>query len=71
MLNQLGIGYDSEEGMKITERVAKRIANIAYRSSAKLASEKEPSSLFDYEKYSRCPFFQEVLLCSSTCESKK
>lgn len=61
MLNQLGIGYDSEEGISIIEQVAKRVANVAYRASAKLAEEKELSPIFNYELYSRGPFFNEIL----------
>ncbi len=61
MLNQLGIAYDSDEGIALMERVSKFIANKAYESSAILAEEKGPSPLWDYEKYSRGAFFQEAL----------
>ena len=61
MLNQLGIAYDSEEGMGIIEKVAQVIANAAYVSSAELAEEKGPSPIFNYEEYSRGPFFKEAL----------
>lgn len=61
MLNQLGIGYDSEEGLKILEDAAKLFANTAYQASADLAEEKAPSPIFDYEAYSKGRFFQEAL----------
>ncbi len=61
MLNQLGYGYDSDEGMKTFEKVMKTIANEAYLTSAKLAKEKGKVEIFDYEKYSKNPFFNEVL----------
>lgn len=61
MLNQLGIPYDSDEGIALMEKVSRFIANKAYESSAQLAEEKGASPLWDYEKYSRGPFFQEVL----------
>jgi ribonucleoside-diphosphate reductase alpha chain len=67
MLNQLGIAYDSDEGISILEEVMKRIANIAYQSSAKLANEKGSLEIFDYEKYSMNPFFKQAL----TEETKK
>ncbi len=61
MLNQLGIGYDSNEGLELIGKVMKFIANTAYKASSYLALEKEPSSLFNYESYSKCPFFQESI----------
>ncbi|MEK6837636.1 MAG: hypothetical protein AABX69_03215, partial [Nanoarchaeota archaeon] len=61
MLNQLGIGYDSEEGVKILEDSAKLFANTAYQASADLAEEKSPSPIFEYNAYSKGNFFNEVL----------
>src|SRR3989344_1624777 len=61
MLNQLGIGYDSKEGTDILGEIMQFIANISYQTSAHLAEEKGATPIFDYEKYSRCPFFIEAL----------
>lgn len=61
MLNQLAVGYDSEEGLKILEEAAKLFANIAYHASANLAEEKSPSPIFEYDAYTKGRFFQEVL----------
>ncbi len=61
MLNQLGIGYDSDEALEILEKVARLFANSAYQSSAYLAEEKGASPIFEYEAYSRGPFFKEAL----------
>ena len=61
MLNQLGIAYDSVEGIEMMERVMSTIANAAYQASAKLAKEKGSSPIFNFEKYARGPFFQEAL----------
>ncbi len=61
MLNQLGIGYDSPEGIEMVEKVMKLVADAAYQTSAKLAEEKGPSPIFDYEKYQQGPFFNESL----------
>ncbi|MBI2672425.1 hypothetical protein HYX16_05815, partial [Candidatus Woesearchaeota archaeon] len=61
MLNQLGISYDSNEGISLISQVMKAIANTAYKTSCLLAKEKEPSPIFNYEKYSKNPFFQESL----------
>ena len=61
MLNQLGIGYDSEEGIQLMERIGKFIANVTYEASALLAEEKGSSPVFDFEKYSKGAFFREML----------
>lgn len=61
MFNQLGIGYDSDHGMAILEKVSKWIANAAYEASAEIAEEKGSFPAFDYDKYSQCPFFKEAL----------
>ncbi|GAB4169290.1 MAG: hypothetical protein Kow00108_02890 [Calditrichia bacterium] len=61
MLNQLGVAYDSEEGIQIMETVMREIANASYQASAKLAHEKAPSEIFDYKAYSKNPFFNEAL----------
>jgi len=61
MLNQLGIAYDSDEGIDLMEKVMKSIANAAYQASASLAAEKGSSPIFDYAKYSQGPFFKSSL----------
>ncbi|RMH60732.1 MAG: adenosylcobalamin-dependent ribonucleoside-diphosphate reductase [Calditrichaeota bacterium] len=61
MLNQLGISYDSDEGIRLVEEVMKTIADTAYQTSARLAAEKGASPIWDYEKYSQGPFFREAL----------
>ncbi len=61
MLNQLSIGYDTKEGIDLFEQVMKFIANETYRASALLAAEKEPAGLWNYEKYARNPFYQEII----------
>lgn len=61
LLNQLGIQYDSDEGVDLIEKIMKTIANAAYSASANLAEEKGPSPIFNYEKYSKGPFFNEAL----------
>ena len=60
MLNQLGIAYDSDKGIEIISRVMEFITNAAYQSSAMLAKEKEPSSIYK-ESYMDCPFIKEAL----------
>lgn len=67
MLNQLGIAYDSDEGVKLVEKVMKTIADAAYQASAYIAKEKGSSPIFDYKKYSQGPFFKEAL----SSETKK
>ncbi|MFT4304477.1 MAG: adenosylcobalamin-dependent ribonucleoside-diphosphate reductase [Candidatus Woesearchaeota archaeon] len=61
MLNQLGLGYDSEKSLNLIEEFSKRLANNCYIASSEIAKEKEPIPIWDYEKYSKCPFFIERL----------
>ena len=61
LLNQLGIAYDSTEGIELVEKVMETVCNAAYQASAKLAAEKGPSPIFNYDKYSHGPFFKEAL----------
>ena len=61
MLNQLGLGYDSDKGIELIEKTMDFITNAAYQASASLAGEKGPSPIFDYDNYMECPFIQEAL----------
>ncbi|MEJ2544588.1 MAG: ribonucleotide reductase N-terminal alpha domain-containing protein, partial [Calditrichaceae bacterium] len=61
MLNQLGIAYDSTEGIELVEKVMETVCNSAYRASAKLAAEKGSSPIFNFDKYAHGPFFKEAL----------
>jgi len=61
MLNQLGLGYDSDEGIEIITKVMKFITNAAYQASASLAAEKGSSPIFNEESYMECPFIKEAL----------
>jgi ribonucleoside-diphosphate reductase alpha chain len=61
MFFQLGINYDSELGVETMEEVMSFINDTAYRTSSELAKEKGQTDIFDYENYSRCPFFEEAL----------
>ena len=61
MLNQLGVGYDSEEGMKIIAEVMEFITNAAYQASASLAAEKGASPIYSEEEYMECPFMEAAL----------
>ncbi|NPA85549.1 MAG: adenosylcobalamin-dependent ribonucleoside-diphosphate reductase [Crenarchaeota archaeon] len=57
MLLQLGLAYDSEEGIKAFEEVIRFIANKAYEASIELAEEKGPFPAFK-ESLFRSPFFK-------------
>ena len=61
MLNQLGVGYDSEKGMKIIAEVMEFITNAAYQASAALAAEKGASPIYSEEEYMECPFMEAAL----------
>ncbi len=71
MLNQMGIPYDSEEGIAMMGKVMARIAEKAYQASAELAAEKGASPVFDYEAYAQNPFFNEVLSAKTKALIKK
>jgi len=61
MFNQMAIGYDSEEGMRLMEKLMAFISNASYQASASIAEEKEPSSIFSSKKFMECPFVKEAL----------
>ena len=61
MLNQLGIAYDSKEGIDIIAKVMEFITNASYQASALIAAEKGPSPIYDEESYMECPFIKEAL----------
>jgi len=61
MLNQLGVAYDSDEGIDLVEKVMEVVCNTAYQASAHLAVEKGASPIFNYDKYAQGPFFKEAL----------
>ena len=61
MLNQLGYGYDSDQGISTIEQVMSFICNAAFQASASLAGEKGASPIFDHDSYISCPFIQEAL----------
>ena len=61
MLNQMSLGYDSDEGISLIEKCMNFITNAAYQASSSLAGEKGPSLIYDYENYMQCPFIQESL----------
>jgi len=61
MLNQLGVAYDSEQGVMMIEKVMEYITNAAYQASSFIAKEKAPSPIFNEKSYMKCPFVQEAL----------
>ncbi|MDD3095544.1 MAG: adenosylcobalamin-dependent ribonucleoside-diphosphate reductase, partial [Candidatus Marinimicrobia bacterium] len=61
MLFQLGLDYDSEQGVELMEEVMSFINDIAYMTSSQLSKEKGHCESFDYDKYEKGPFFRESL----------
>ena len=61
MLNQLGINYDSKEGIDIITRAMEFITNAAFQASASLAAEKGASPIYLEEEYMECPFIEQAL----------
>ncbi|MDD5709350.1 MAG: adenosylcobalamin-dependent ribonucleoside-diphosphate reductase [Candidatus Marinimicrobia bacterium] len=61
MLFQLGLDYDSRQGVELMEEVMSFINDVAYMTSSQLAKEKGSCESFDFEKYQQGPFFRESL----------
>ena len=61
MLNQMGLAYDSEEGIALISETMEFITNAAYQASAVIGGEKGSSPIFNEENYMKCPFVQEAL----------
>ena len=61
MLNQMGLAYDSEDGIALITETMKFITNAAYQASAVIGGEKGSSPIFNEENYMKCPFVQEAL----------
>jgi len=59
LLNQLGYAYDSEDGLRIMDKVMRIVADSAYSTSADLAEEKGIAPAYDPKKYMHCPFIKE------------
>ena len=61
MLNQMGLAYDSEDGIALITETMKFITNAAYQASAVIRGEKGSSPIFNEENYMKCPFVEEAL----------
>ena len=61
MLNQMGLAYDSEDGIALITETMKFITNAAYQASAVIGGEKGSSPIFNEENYMKCPFVEEAL----------
>jgi len=71
MLNQLGLAYDSEAGIKLIGKIMATIADTAYAASADLASEKGASPAFDEKLYLQCPFLKDGISSETRKKIKK
>lgn len=60
MQNQLGVAYDSQQGIEILDKLMEFIANASYQASAGLAAEKGVAPSYS-NKYLKCPFIKEAL----------
>ncbi|MDA3856582.1 MAG: adenosylcobalamin-dependent ribonucleoside-diphosphate reductase [Candidatus Woesearchaeota archaeon] len=61
MFFQLGIAYDSEQGLNLLEKVMNHMTQNAYKTSANLAKEKGAAPCYDAAGYLKNPFYIEVL----------
>ncbi len=59
-LSALGLRYDSDEGIAMAEKIYGVMANVAYKASAMLASEKGAFPAFNLEKHLNSPFIQRL-----------
>lgn len=59
-LAALGLRYDSDEGIAMAEKIYDVMANVAYKASAMLASEKGAFPAFNLEKTLSSPFIQRL-----------
>jgi ribonucleoside-diphosphate reductase alpha chain len=57
LLIQLGIRYDSEAAVHVTDRLFREIKEVAYATSVSLAQEKGAFPLFDADKHLASSFF--------------
>ena len=60
MLAALGLRYGSEDAIKFSTNVHKRLAVEAYRSSVNLAEERGAFGVFDFEKEKNNPFLNRI-----------
>ena len=60
MLIALGMEYDSDEAIEFVEKIMRTYMNEAYRASSLLAEEKGPFPLWDFEKWSKNPYFERL-----------
>ena len=56
---QLGIRYDADEAVHLTDRLFRDIKHVAYGTSVALAREKGPFPLFQRDRHLDRPFFQD------------
>jgi len=59
-LEIMGLPYGSREYIAMQDCILNRAANVAYRTSARLAKEKGPFKLWDVEKYCEGAFFNRL-----------
>jgi ribonucleoside-diphosphate reductase alpha chain len=59
-LVQMGVKYDSEEALKVVDRMMETICRAAYQTSIDLAREKGSFPLFEWEGLSRSKFIQSL-----------
>lgn len=59
-LVQMKIKYDSDEALKMTEKIMRTIRDAAYATSVELAKEKHPFPLFDWNGYSKSKFVKSL-----------
>ncbi|MFQ5636371.1 MAG: adenosylcobalamin-dependent ribonucleoside-diphosphate reductase [bacterium] len=54
------IKYDSEEALKVSEKIMKTIRDVCYKTSVELAKEKGAFPLFNWQGYSRSAFVKSL-----------
>lgn len=60
LLAKLGVKYDTEEAIQLTDQLFARFRNVAYEASADLAKERGPFPIFNADRHLTCPFIQRL-----------
>lgn len=60
-LAMLNVRYGSEESIEWTDKIYRALALASYRSSVKMAEERGPFAVYDYELEHQHPFIQRIM----------
>ncbi|MEA2043357.1 MAG: adenosylcobalamin-dependent ribonucleoside-diphosphate reductase [Bacteroidota bacterium] len=70
MLAALGLRYGTDEATEFSEKVHRKLATEAYRSSVQMSKERGAFELYNFEKEERNPFLNRMFSHDSTIETE-